>query len=90
MCVDDTLTISMKSKNVMEDIKQRFRFNYDKVEDPSSYLVAQLQKRVIIGWDCWTVTRLDYVKAAVTTVQKAIKKTTRQFPNKIRTPMAKS
>ena len=34
--------------------------------------------------------RLDYVKAAVATVEEAIKKTTRQLPNKVLTPMVQS
>ena len=74
----------------MKDIERRFKFNNDKVKEPSSNLDARLQKKVINGWDCWTVMSLDYVKAAVGTVEEATKKITRQLPNKVLTPMAKS
>ena len=90
MYVKDVLAISMKPRDVMKDIESRFKFKNDKVEEPSSYLCAQLQNKVINGWDCWTVTILDYVKAAVVTVKEYVKKTTRQLPNKVLTPMVQS
>ena len=68
MYVDDILEIFMQPRDVMKEVEWRFKFNNDKVEEPSSYLGARLQKKVINGWDCWTVTSLDYVKAAVATV----------------------
>ena len=36
------------------------------------------------------VTSLDYVKSAVAIVEESVKKTTRQFPNKVLTPMVLS
>ena len=90
MYVDDILDISMQPRDVMKDIEQRFKFKNDKVKEPSNYLGARLQKKVINGWDCWTVTILDYVKSAVTTVEESVKKNTRQLPNKVLTPMVKS
>ena len=77
----------MQPRYVMKDIERRFKSKNDKVEEPSSYLGARLQKKVINGWECWTVTSLDYVKSAVATVEEAVKKTTRQLPNKVLTPM---
>ena len=88
--VDDILKISMQTRYVMEDIEQRFKLKNDKVEEPSSYLGARLKKKVINGWDCWTVMSLDYVKAAVATVEEAIKKTTRNLPKTFLTPMVQS
>ena len=90
MYVEDILAISIQPKNVMKDIGRRLKFKNDKVEEPSSYLGARLQKKVINGWDYWTVTSLDYVKAAVAKVEEAVKKTTRQLPNKVLTPMMQS
>ena len=90
MYMDDILAISMQPRDAMKGIERRFKFKNDKVEEPSSYLGAQLQKKVINVWDCWTVTILDYVKAAVATVKEDVKKTTRQLPNKVLTPMVQS
>ena len=90
MYVDDILAISMQPRDVMKDIERRFKFKNNKVEEPSSYLGARLQKKVINGWDCWTVTSLDYVKSDVATVEEAVKKNTRQLPNKVLTPMVQS
>ena len=49
MYVDDILAISMQPRDVMKDIERRFKFKNDKVKQPSSYLDAQLQKKVIFG-----------------------------------------
>ena len=68
MYVDDILAISMQPRDVINDIKRILKFKNYKVKEPSRYLGARLQKKVINGWDCWTVTSLDYVKAAVATV----------------------
>ena len=62
MYVDNTLAISMQPRDVMKEIERRLKFKNDKVEEPSSCLGAQLQNKVIDGWDCWTFTCLDYVK----------------------------
>ena len=88
--MDDILAISIQPRYVMKDIKRIFKFKNDKVEEPSSYLGARLKKKVINGWDCWTVMSLDYVKAAVATVEEAIKKTTRNLPKTFLTPMVQS
>ena len=88
--MDDILAISMQPRYVMKDIKRRFKFKNDKVEAPSSYLGAGLRKKVINGWDCWTVTSFDYVKSAVATVEEAVKKITKQLPNKVIIPMVQS
>ena len=69
MYTDDILEISMQPRYVIKDIKQRFKFKNDKVKEPSSYLSTHLQKKVINGWDCWTVTSLDFVKAYIGTVK---------------------
>ena len=90
MYVDNILAISMQPRDVMKGTKQRFKFKNDKGEEPPSYLGSRLQKKAINGWDCWTVTSLDYVKAAVATVEEAVKKTTRQLPNKVLTTMVQS
>ena len=90
MYVDNILAIFMQPRDVMMDIKQRFKFKNDKVEEPPSYLGSRLHKKVINGWDCWTVTILDYIKASVVTVEEYVKKTTRQFPNKVLTTMVQS
>ena len=77
----------MQPRDLMKYIEWRFKFKNDKVEKPSSYLGARLQKKVINVWDCWTVTSLDYLNAAAEAVEEAVKRNTRQLPNKVLTPM---
>ena len=74
----------------MEDIQRRFKFKNDKVEEPSNYLGARLQKKTINGVQCWTMTSLDYIKASIANVEQTIKGTRWKIPNKVQTPMVAS
>jgi hypothetical protein len=75
MYVDDILTVSANPMPIMEDIQWMFKFKNDKIAEPSNYLGAKLQRKNINGIDCWSITSVDYVKAAVETVQEEIKGT---------------
>ena len=74
----------------MNDIKGLFKLKNDEVKDPDFYLGAKLQKKKINGHECLAITSVDYCKAALETVEKAIKGTSRKLPKKARTPMTSS
>jgi hypothetical protein len=85
--VDDLIAVSHNPMGIMKEIETTFKFKGNKIEEPSSYLGARLQKKNINGWDCWTITSQDYVNAAVANVEKAIEGTKWKLPTKAITPM---
>ena len=53
-----------------------------------NFTSAKLQRKEIDGIACWTVTSLDYVKAAIKNVEEVIKRTRQRLPTaNIDTPM---
>ena len=88
MYVDDILATSCDARAILNDVQATFKLKNDRIEAPELYLGAKLQEKSINGYKCWTVTRQDYVKAAVKNVEDAIKKTRRRLPtSNIDTPM---
>ena len=63
----------MKAKEVMEEIRRKFKLKKGKIEAPESYLEARLRKKTLNGLDMWTMSSYDYVVAAVNTVKKTLK-----------------
>lgn len=73
--VDDILSISTKAKEILESMQGgTIRYKNNKIEEPDIYLGAKLaKKKNKNGIQCWTITSLDYVKAAINTVEEALK-----------------
>jgi hypothetical protein len=90
MYVDDTLAISETPLPIMEAIQDMVRFKNDKIEEPSNYLGAKLQKKTINGVMCWSITSMDYIIAVVKNVELGIKDTRWKLYSKARTPMMSS
>ena len=94
--VDDILCISEKAYDVMIDISHKFKFKKDKIAPPENYLGAKLGKKSL--WDAdnnrhemWTMSSVDYVKAAVKNVKETVKNSNRwRLPKKAVTPMSDS
>jgi hypothetical protein len=78
--IDDLIPVRCNPKGIMDEIQETFKFTDDKVEKPSNYLGARLQKKRINGIDCWTITSVDYIDAAVTNVEKTIEGTQWKMP----------
>ena len=60
------------------------------MKEPEFYLGAKLEKKEINGRACWTISSVDYLKAAIQTVKNAIKGTHRRLIPKAKTPMTTS
>jgi hypothetical protein len=92
MCyVDDILAISMEATAVLESLKsQKIKFKNDKIEEPEMYLGAKLQKKIINGKAAWTITSVEYIKAAIDTIRGSIKGTKWKIPGTAKTPMQSS
>ena len=70
----------------MDKICTTFKFKDDKVASPETYLGARLQKKIINGKSCWTMSSVDYVNAAVTNAEEKLKKEGKPLPLKAVTP----
>jgi hypothetical protein len=66
------------------------KFKNDKIEEPSNYLGAKLQRKEINGVTSWIITSADYVKAAIENVEKGIRDKRWKLPTKVMTPMTNS
>jgi Reverse transcriptase (RNA-dependent DNA polymerase) len=53
--VDDILSISDNPKATLLDLTAVFKLKNDKIEPPEMYLGAQLDKMIIDGAECWTM-----------------------------------
>ena len=88
MYVDDILAISCDAQSILKEVQGTFKLKNDKIDVPKFYLRAKLQQKEVNGIACWTVTSLDYVKAAIKNVEEVIKCTRRRLPTtNIDTPM---
>ena len=70
--VDDIMCISHKAKDTLSELKQFIRFKKDKIEEPSMYLGATLEKKMINGSHCWTISSRDYIKNSIDNVEKRL------------------
>jgi hypothetical protein len=90
MYVDNILAVSVTPLPIMEEIQDMVKFKNDKIEEPTNYLGTRLQKKWINGVKCWSITSVDYVKAAVENVEEGIKNKRWKLPTKVKTPMVSS
>ncbi len=87
MYVDDILAISVDPDGILKEIQSRFKFKNDKIETPSNYLGAKLEVKEMNGYQCWTISSVKYVKAAIQSVEESLKKKSHKLPLKVTTPM---
>jgi len=85
--VDDILALSMEPQAIMDDIGNQFKFKGNKTVPPETYLGARLEKKPLNGNNCWTMSSVDYVKAAVAEVVNKLAKENKQLVLKAVTPM---
>ena len=91
MYVDDILCASQNAKSVLRSIEgNTIKYKNDKIEPPAMYLGGRLQKKSINDTECWTITSVDYINAAISTVEEALKNRPYKLPTKARTPMTLS
>jgi PAS domain-containing protein len=91
MYVDDILAISHDAKGVLESMQgDTVKYKNGKIEPPTMYLGARLQKKPLNGLDCWAITSVDYVNAAVKTVKESLEGKRWKLPGSAKTPMTAS
>ena len=91
MCyVDDMLAISINTAIVLESFKsEKIKFKHVEIAEPEMYLGAKLQRKTINGTEVWTITSVDYIKAAIQTIRGSIKGTRWKMLS-AKTPMSSS
>jgi hypothetical protein len=90
MYVDDILAISVAPGEIMGNLRTRMTFKNDKVEEPSNYLGARLAKKQLEGRTMWTMTSVEYVNAALKTLEESIAGSNWRIPSRVQTPMSSS
>ncbi len=85
--VDDILCISHEPLIPMKEITSTLRFKKDKIAPPEMYLGAKLEKKPLNGREVWTMTSVDYLKAAIDIVEAGAKERGMKLPSRIDTPM---
>lgn len=90
MYVDDILVISHEPMSIMKELQKSVKFKNDKIEAPTNYLGARLQLKQINDVECWSITSVDYIKAAVQNVEETLKNKRWKLTGKATTPMTNS
>ena len=85
--VDDILAISVKAREILQEVQKYVKFKNDKIEEPTNYLGAKIEKKEINGHSVWAISSVDYVKAAVANVEKTFANTAWKVPSRANTPM---
>ena len=90
--VDDILAASTNPTAVLKSLEgETVKYKNNKIEPPQIYLGAKLALKEIDGVKCWTVTSVDYIKAAVQTIKEALSKQKKwRLPTRANTPMMAS
>jgi len=88
--VDDILCMSGKALEVMQQLQTKFKFKKDLIEPPESYLGAKLKKKIIDGDAMWAISSVDYVQAAIKTIEGSIEDKQWKLPRSAPTPMLTS
>ena len=85
--IDDVLGISMNAKELLQEIQKDFKFKKDKIEPPSMYQGAQLERKSLNGKWMWTMCSWDYIKLSVANIEGRANKMGVKIPSKVTTPM---
>jgi hypothetical protein len=88
--VDDILAISVNPDAIMDQVKARFKLKNDAVETPANYLGAKLALKNLDGKKVWTMSSVEYLTAAIKTLETSLEGTQWKIPTKVSTPMETS
>ena len=85
--VDDLLAISMDPNSIIHEIQRHVKLKNDAIEEPSNYLGAQLTRKFINGINIWTMSSVNYVKAAIKNIESMCMNRGIKLPVSAETPM---
>jgi len=91
MYVDDMLSISINAKQNLVDLQTgTVKYKKGKIEEPETHLGLKLAKKEIDERSCWTITSVDYINAALKTLEQGLEGRIWKIKNKATTPMQSS
>ena len=72
--VDDLLSMGYDARAILEEVRKegRFKIKGDRIEPPSNYLGATVERKQMNGHQCWTMTSTAYIKAAIANVEEKL------------------
>ena len=72
--VDDLLSMGHNARAILEEVRKegRFKIKGDRIEAPSTYLGATVERKQMNGYYCWTMTSMAYIKAAIANVEEKL------------------
>lgn len=72
--VDDLLSMGHDARAVLEEVRKevRFKIKGNKIEEPSTYLGATVERKQMNGYTCWTMSSTAYIKAAIANVEEKL------------------
>ena len=91
MYVDNILSISVNATKILKILEgNTLQYKNNMIESPDMYIRANLQEKAINNVKCWTIGSLEYIQAAIATVEEGLNTKRRKLPNKVSTPMVTS
>ena len=87
--VDDVLSVSDSPMRTMKQIKARFKIKDDKIEEPTSYLGAEIGKMLNEdGDEYWSISSKKYCTSTVDNIEEVLNKTALKLPSTCVTPLS--
>lgn len=74
----------------MHELNRDLKFKNNKVEPPQFYLGGKLEEKLLNGRKVWTISSIDYVKAAISNVEEQLKSRRFKLPTRAITPMTQN
>ena len=71
----------------MSQIRTSLKLKKGKVEEEDFYLGANVMNKALNGKPVWTMLSFDYLKAAIESLEKRLKKRGERLPSRATTPM---
>ena len=86
--VDDLLCIHEDPTIALTQIQAKFKLKDDKMEEPSTYLGADLSMMTNMdNKSCWAMSSNSYCKVLVDNTEKALLRHNTRLPSKVATPL---
>ena len=76
-----------QSQITMRLIAKDFKFKKDEIKPPEIYLGARLERKELHGQNMWTMTSVDYLKAAIKNLEERLEKKGKKLSTKTDVPM---
>ena len=74
MYVDNILAISVNATKILKSLESNtVQYNNNKIASPDMYLGAKLQEKAINDVECWMIGSVEYIQAAIDTVEEGLK-----------------